>query len=173
MPKLKRIGYAILKLAHLLFTSLWIGGAFCLILLLTLGLGGDATHPVVVAIQIVDLAVVVPAAAGSLLTGILFSSVTHWGYFKHRWIMAKYLINLIPILLGAFIQAPWLEHMLALARAYNLPGGLPAEFFHYRDWFLAFTVGQWALLLVAVYLSIFKPTLRARSAPPVRQAPAV
>jgi uncharacterized membrane protein len=162
MPKLKRTGYAVLKFVHIVSNALWLGGALGMIFLLTLGLQSTNTYAITTAIQILDLGVVVPSASISLITGIIFSSMTHWGFMKHRWIIAKYVINLVPVLLGALVQAPWLVNMLELAKS-MLPGsGLSPEFLSLRNQFLIFTIIQWILLVMAVYLSIFKPSLKSK-----------
>ncbi len=173
-PKLKRTGHSTLKLIHLLLNACWIGGGLGMILLLTIGYQmGDARF-ITLAIQILDLGVVVPAAIGSLLTGIAFSLLTHWGITKHRWIIAKYVINLIPVITGPIVQAPWLVRLDELSRALAPGAALPAEFLQFRGLFLAFTAAQWCLLLIAVYLSVFKPALRARrNAQGTGRAPAV
>ena len=116
------------------------------------------------AIQILDLGIVVPSASISLITGIIFSSMTHWGFMKHRWIVVKYTINLVPVVLGALVQAPWLVSMIELAKNMRSGSSLPPEFLSLRNQFLIFTILQWVLLIIAVYLSIFKPSLKFKSA---------
>lgn len=163
LPKLKKTGHSTLKLVHLFFNAFWIGGGLGMILLLTIGLQLGDVRAITTAVQILDLGIVVPSAFGSLLTAILFSSLTHWGFVKHRWIIAKYVINLFPVLAGPVLQAPWLIRMDEISRTLAPGAGLPGEYLDLRNLFLAFTVIQWSFLLVAVYLSVFKPTLRARA----------
>lgn len=162
-PKLKKSGYSVLKLLHILFNSFWLGGALGMILLLTLGLQPANAHGITKAVHILDLGVVVPSAFGSLVTGILFSTMTHWGFAKHRWIVAKYVINLIPVITGAFLQAPWLIQMVELSADINASTGFNASFLTLRTYFLSFVIFQLALLFLAAYLSVFKPTLKAKA----------
>lgn len=160
--RLKKTGHSLLKLVHLFFNACWIGGGLGMILLLTIGSKLGEVQHITVAIQVLDLGVVVPSAIGSLLTGLGFSLFTQWGFVKHRWILVKYAINLIPVIAGPILQAPWLVRMDEIARSLTPGATLPAEFGQVHDLFLAFTVAQWGLLLVAIYLSVFKPALRLK-----------
>ncbi len=162
MPKLKKTGHSTLKMIHLFFNACWIGGGLGMILLLTIGLQNGDVRAITTTVQILDLGIVVPSAFGSLVTAILFSILTPWGFVKHRWIVAKYAINLIPVVAGPVLQAPWLVRMDEISRTLSPGATLPGEFLDMRNLFLAFTAIQWVLLLVAVYLSVFKPAFRAR-----------
>jgi hypothetical protein len=163
MPNLTKKGYSFLKFSHVTFDALWIGGGLAMLELFLFRMGGNS-YAVMTAIQIIDLGIVVPSALGSLITGVLFSWLTHWRFIKHRWIVFKYLINLLPVSLGAFVQAPWLVRMLEISKSYPLNALVDTEFHTLWVRFMAFTAIQWLLLLVAVYLSIFKPSLGRRKA---------
>ncbi len=158
MPKLPKNGYFTLKFFHVLFDAMWIGCGPVMLYLFLFRIQ-EHSHAIMTAIQIIDLGVVVPSAAGSLITGVLFSIFTHWRFIKHRWIVLKYLINLIPASLGAFVQAPWLVRMLAISESFPANALADPEFHLLWSRFLIFTAIQWILLLTAVYLSIFKPGL--------------
>ena len=159
MIKLKKNGYLTLKLIHIILACTWIGGAVAALFLLLFRLNGENAYGVMTAFQIIDLGIIVPSNAGSLLTGLLFSLMTHWGFTKHRWIVAKYLINLIPAILGAVLFAPLLIRMLEIANAIGADIVLRNEFYNLRNNFALLITGQLLLLLTAVYLPLFKPSL--------------
>jgi hypothetical protein len=42
---------------------------------------------------IVETILRIPGAIGSLLSGLVYSLFTYWGWFKHRWITVNWCIN--------------------------------------------------------------------------------
>lgn len=162
MARLGKRGYPILKLVHLIVVGTWIGGGVCLLLLLSLGLRGGDVAGMLSAVRIVDLMVVVPAAAGTLVTGVLFSTLTNWGFIKHRWIVAKYAVNLIPVVLGGIIPAPHLVGMMRIAAQEGSNALTNPVFLHHKYVFTQFLIPQFVLILVAFWLSVFKPRLELR-----------
>ncbi|HUI72973.1 MAG TPA: hypothetical protein VL354_20805, partial [Spirochaetia bacterium] len=89
----------------------------------------------------------------------LFSFMTPWGFFKHRWIVAKYLINLVPLVLGATCLAPWILGMLEQAQRLGVNVLNDPLFLKRQSLFTSFVAVQFFLLLGAIYLSVFKPKL--------------
>ena len=157
--KLNKNGYLILKFSHIVLACTWIGGGVAALFLLIFRLDDGHAYGVLTAFQIIDLGIIVPANIGSLITGLLFSIATHWGFTKHRWIILKYLINLIPAILGAILFAPWLIRMMEIAETIGTDAALRQEFYALRNNFALLIAGQLLLLLVAVYLPLFKPGL--------------
>ena len=43
--------------------------------------------------KLIDDFVIIPGGVGSLLTGLLYSIFTNWGWFKHKWVTTKWAIN--------------------------------------------------------------------------------
>lgn len=158
--RLGRRGYAALKVTHLFFAGTWVGAGLCMVLVLTMIPQTTDVHAMVMAVHILDLGVAVPSAAASLLTGILFSSLTHWGFLRHRWIIAKYVINLVPVVGGPFCLAPWVLGMLEQSRTQGTAVLSDPLFLQRMSRFTWFVIIQYGLLLVAMYLSVFKPRLR-------------
>lgn len=163
MPKLGKSGYSRLKAVHIFFVSTWLGGGVCLLLLLLVGLNGKDISGMLEAIRIVDLFVIIPAAVASLITGILFLTMTSWGFFKHRWIIAKYVINLLPVCFGGIVLAPNLLGMIEIAHKTGTKAVLSPAFIYHKNIFTFFVMLQFILLVVALYLSVFKPRMRLSS----------
>ncbi len=161
ISKLKKKGYLTLKFIHIILACTWIGGALAALFLL-LRLSDENAHGFLIAFQVIDLGIIVPSNIGSLITGLLFSSMTHWGFIKHRWIVVKYLINLIPAILGAILFAPWLLRMLEISNQLGSHTALRSELYSLRNNFALLISGQLLLLLVAVYLPLFKPGFTIR-----------
>jgi len=98
-----------LKGAHLIFVCLWVGGALGVMVIQNGGGAGEALFGRDVAARLVDDFVVIPGAMGSLLTGLIYSLFTPWGFFKHRWVAVKWFITLYGVLFGTFFLGPWLN----------------------------------------------------------------
>ncbi|MGH2772099.1 MAG: DUF2269 domain-containing protein [Actinomycetota bacterium] len=97
-------------------------------------------------------AVIVPLSFASLITGLVQSLGTHWGLFRHHWVLAKLVINVFAnaVLL---IYLPSLER-LGAAAAEAGSGELAAL----RDSSpILHSSAALALLLVATVLGVYKP----------------
>lgn len=60
--------------------------------------------------------VIIPAALGSLLTGLMGSWLTPWGFFRHRWLTVKWIVTVTIVVGSAVITAPWDREMEAISR---------------------------------------------------------
>jgi len=109
MKKVGADGQKFLKIMHLIMAGLWLGGAFGLTLMTVfLGPGdsGGELYAYDMARKFVDDWLVIPGAMGCLLTGLLISLLTPWGFFKHRWVALKWLLTVSCILFGTFVLGP-------------------------------------------------------------------
>lgn len=96
----------------------------------------------------------VPFSIASLVTGIIQSLVTKWGLFRHYWVLAKLLINVLAsVILLSYTQTLrsladvavkqlWSNEELAILRS-------PTTAIH--------GIGGLLLLVLATVLSIYKP----------------
>ncbi len=153
---------------HILFAATWIGGVIGL-LMLSLAFAHPASGSALVAIRralvLLDYIIIIPAAFGSLGSGLLFCWLTNWGFAKYRWVMLKWTMTASMILFGTFFLGPWVDGSAALAKeltdsALSDPG--------YAD--LAFKVSvfsaaQLALLVGLIFVSAFKPWGRRNKQP--------
>ena len=156
MSALSRTGYQVVKAFHLFFVSVWLGSWLCLLLLLLVPVGNAGLPPILKAESQIHLTIVIPSVIGSLITGIIFSGATKWGFFKHRWIIIKYVANIFPIVGGALIFVPSLRGMTNIAN--SSPGVLanPA-YIADRNAAVLFLLIQFVFVCGAIYLSVFKP----------------
>ncbi len=53
-----------------------------------------------------------PMADASAFTGIMLAAATPWGFFRHWWVLAKFLITLVQLYLGIFLLSPALAGSL-------------------------------------------------------------
>ena len=159
MKTLGANGIKTLKIVHLLFAFMWIGGAFSMILLLF------TTSPAEIGemymrsrvLQLIDDWLIIPGAVGCLLTGVVYGIWSKWGFFKHRWITIKWILTFAMVLFGTFAMGPWVN-----GNVYSVD-----EMFRYttensefaRNVSLSAICGsiQTACLLFIVVISVLKP----------------
>jgi len=93
-----------LRVCHILTASLWFGGVAAVLV----G-GGAALYP----------RLIFPAALLTVTVGFLYSACTPWGFFRFRWVTAKWVLTLLALLL-ACLGALWdaaPEGFIAFAQA--------------------------------------------------------
>lgn len=148
-----------LKTVHIVLASLWLGGALS-VLALQVGLhatsGGELFgHDV--AMKLVDDFVIIPAAIGTLLTGLLYSVFTKWGFFRHGWVIAKWVITLAGIVFGTFWLGPWLNALPPLSASLGMDALAWPEYLALKSANAWGALVQVSALALAVWLSVFKP----------------
>ena len=111
VKKLTPKGIKILKIFHILFAIMWIGGALALILSLCF------LHPTTpegyylrsISVKLFDYFLIIPGAIGLLITGLIYGIWTNWGFFKHKWIIVKWILIVAQTILGITIGLLWIE----------------------------------------------------------------
>ena len=162
---LGRAARNLLLAAHLLCAATWIGGVAALVLVSALGrtaASGDALALARTALAWVDRALIVPACLGSLATGFLCSWRTPWGFFRHGWVSAKWVITVSMILFGALCLGPWVDDTAARAAKEGLAAASDPAWARRAAMVQGFGVGQLVLLVGMILLSTFKPSGKRR-----------
>ncbi|MCL2337587.1 MAG: hypothetical protein FWC60_09230 [Firmicutes bacterium] len=160
MKKLGTPGRAWLKSFHIFFVCLRIGaGATMLLLAFVRGhiTSGEELWAVNKSIKLIDDYIIIPTAMGCLITGLLFSWLTNWGFFKHIWIIIKYLITIEAILFGTFCLGPWTNGMEAISKLEGLAALQNSLYLHFAEMIRYFSPLQVLLLVLAAFISVFKP----------------
>jgi uncharacterized membrane protein len=161
MPKLKAKGLKWLKSFHLIAVSCWVGGAVSLILLYFLknGVAEDGVlYGINRSIHHVDMAVVViPGAFGCLATGLIYSLFSDWGFFKHTWLIFKWIITVTAILFGTFFLGPWESTMMEISGKLGMSSLSDQAYLYNEKMNLTFGTIQVLVLMATIFISIFKP----------------
>jgi uncharacterized membrane protein len=161
MIKFKSRGLKWLKGFHLIAVSSWIGGALSLILLYLLKkdvADGQILYGINQSIHHVDMAVVViPGAFGCLLTGLIYSTFSNWGFFKHGWIIFKWIVTVAAILFGTFYLGPWETNMMEISSKLGMKALSDPDYIYNQKMNLIFGTLQCLVLMITVFVSIFKP----------------
>ncbi len=86
MKKLGSRGQKWLKSFHLSFACLWLGGAVSVTLMnfFMTAKNGMQLYGISLSMKFVDDFIIIPGAMGCLLTGLIYSLFTKWGWFKHN-----------------------------------------------------------------------------------------
>jgi uncharacterized membrane protein len=166
MRKLGAKGLKWLKGFHLIAVSCWIGGAVALMSLYFLKNGvtnGDVLYGINRSIHHVDIAIVViPGAFGCLLTGLVYSLFSRWGFFKHKWMVFKWIVTVAAILFGTFFLGPWETAMMEISGKLGISSLQDPSYLYNQKMNVLFGGMQCLLLMVTLFVSIFKPWKKKR-----------
>lgn len=116
MKKLGAKGVKVLKTVHLLLIMMWVTGVLAMaVLFLLKPQSGDELYMLLDIILFIDWVFVIPGALLSVIVGIIYGIFTNWGFFKHRWILIKWIVSVVVILVGILYFSPNLEQALEIA----------------------------------------------------------
>ena len=118
MIKLGTTGLKVLKISHLLFAVMWIGGVMALV---SLQLGANPNtkemmYMAAISHLIVDEFFLIPGGVGILITAIMYGTFTGWGFFKHRWLAVKWILTVLLVIIGAGYMGVTIKENVAYAQ---------------------------------------------------------
>lgn len=145
---------------HVASGGIWLGTAVCIIVIALSNrstMNGDALYAVNAVIKLLDDFVIIPAAILSLITGGLLSWLTIWGFFKHYWVIAKWIATVTLIVFGTFWLGPWANAMTSISDAERLQAWQnPLYVFDGKAVLLGASIQAFCLLSV-IAVSVLKP----------------
>ncbi len=153
-------GQKILKIFHLVTAGLWIGGAAALnLMLLFLGPGrsGPELYGYDLARKFVDDGIIIPGAMGCLVSGLLISWLTPWGFFKHRWVAVKWVLTVALILFGTFYLGPRVNGQPPLSGSLGLSALADPVYQGHLSDNIAGGLVQMGFILFLAAISVLKP----------------
>ncbi|MBD8349010.1 MULTISPECIES: hypothetical protein [unclassified Dysgonomonas] len=159
MKKLGSKGIKVLKILHLIFAMIWTSGAIAMVLItfLSKAQSVDELHMKYSILLVVDNWLIITGAMTSLVIGIVYGIFTNWGFFKHRWIIVKWIITVAQILFGTFAYHPALTQNLSLISELKEEVVFNAEFIANNRFMEISGFFQSGLLLFMIVISVFKP----------------
>jgi hypothetical protein len=161
--RLKKNGYNILKIFHIIFASNWLTSAISFTYLLLI-INAENVSGILNTIHLVDMAITIPSGILCFVTGMLFSLFTNWGFIKHRWVVVKYGITVISCCAGPIMLSPSLNKMLGLIETLENNALFDTVFIQSYTTFLIFNILNVVLFLFAFVISVIKPKFGKRSA---------
>ncbi len=133
LPKANRMAKRTIDLVRLFAASVWLGG-FAVLFVLTLNDGaalGLSNLDAPVAIDAFRSQFIVPCIPFLMATAVLYGVLTLWGFAKHSWLVAKWVLSIVVI--AGFALLP----------------------------FSTATVGAMLVCVIALFaLSVFKPGMK-------------
>lgn len=160
-------GLKILKICHLMFATMWIGGVMAFVSL-QLGQTSQTKEIMYAAAQshlIVDEYFLIPGGIGIVVTAILYGSLTKWGFFKQRWLVVKWILTVLLVALGAGYMGTTIKENMVYAQkvlAENADTGI--FFANVRHVAIAGIVQLIAFVYIIV-ISVVKPWKKQKNLP--------
>ncbi|MFT5749677.1 MAG: putative membrane protein [Ancylomarina sp.] len=149
-----------LKSIHVLVAGIWITTGLVMFLLHFMRSSvetGEQLHLLNQIIHFIDMKILVPAAMLCLITGWLYSQFTKWGYFKHGWMIFKWAITLLIIILGTIFSGPWITEMVKISGDLGLEALSNLEYQQLDRYQTLMGVCMNGTLIIAIFISVFKP----------------
>jgi len=149
-----------LKSIHLLCASVWLSSVLMLLLVPLLqgpSTSDDGLRMFIRVYHFIDLKILTPAAALTLLTGLVYSIFTQWGFTKHGWIIFKWVVTLFMVLWGTFHLGPSVERLLAWSKQGHTAMAQTPEFHQVMQLGLGAAILNLTLLVLAFIASVYKP----------------
>ncbi len=164
MKKLTSNQTKILKIFHILFTIMWIGGALALVLTLSFlkPTTAEGFHMRSIAVRIFDYFLIIPGAIGLLLSGVIYGIWTNWGFFKHNWIIVKWILIAGQVALGVIIGLLWIEPNVFEPSEMNNYITMQDMVQHNVRQAIIWGSVQITGLIAVVYISVVKPWKRRK-----------
>lgn len=140
---------------HLTSSVGWIGAAAAFLALAITAVGardGQLARSAYIAMPVLISYVIVPAACGALLTGLVSALGTQWGLFRHYWVLTKLLLTTFAFVVLLVQIAP----IRRLAEGAADPASSIAHL-HGAKRPLVHSVGGLLVLLAVQVLGVYKP----------------
>ena len=159
MKKLPSNAIKILKICHLLFSVMWLGGAMVLTIVSFSVIPSTFQEARIYAhlLDFIDKWMIIVGANGILVTGLVYSIWTNWGFTKYRWVIVKWTIVVLQILYGTFVLGPWITENINIVEGVD-PGIFPNETFSSNLRKTAVWGSLQAIFLLFLFvISVWKP----------------
>ena len=159
--KLSPKGQKILKIIHIVSVIAWVGSA-----IVTNSIrhwvpisDGASMYYMADFLEAVDMKILVPGAIACLITGLLYSLPTPWGFFKHKWVAVKWVLTILMIALGTFFKGPLVKENVVIS--HDLMTG-NAQGIADTYWHNVTANAKWGALLILLFaftiiISVLKP----------------
>lgn len=151
---------------HVIIGSLWFGAALCMVVISVLNrntVDGVALHALNTVLKHLDDYVVIPAATLSLTTGAILCGLTIWGFFRHYWVIAKWIATVTLIVTGTIWLGPWVNAITSISDVErDLAWNNPLYVFDQRGALIGGAI-QTVCILGIILISFVKPWGRRKT----------
>lgn len=156
MKTLGNTGQKWLKTIHIIAAILWIGCGVAMNLLrfAITPATPDGMAVLSLSIKILDDLLIFGGVLGILVTAIVYGVWTKWGFFKHRWLLVKWIMTIAIVLIGWIIMGPTVNGNVHAPEWYH---SNMATYKANLDVSAVWGPVQLLLLILVVIISVFKP----------------
>ena len=159
-----------LKVFHILFGIMWIGGVMALVSIM-LGVQPQSVEQMYAVAKdhlVIDKFFLIPGGIGIVLTALVYSIFTKWGFFKVKWVGVKWVLTVVLVLIGKIYMGVTIEKNMDYA-AMMLTEPLPVEPFLTNVRYVAIAgIVQLVGFTAVLILSVWKPWTKSRKNLPIR-----
>lgn len=159
MKKLSSYAIKILQVLHFVFSFMWLGGAMALTIISfsIIPLTSQEVFIYSHLLDFIDRWMIIFGAYGILITGLVYSVCTNWGFTKYYWVTAKWVIVILQVLFGTFVLGPWVTENVKISESMNARSLPNQEFFSNLHKIAVWGSIQTIFLLLLLILSVWKP----------------
>jgi hypothetical protein len=153
--KLNKAGMQWMRVLHVFSVSIWFGSVVSIFGLAAICFFQLSENDFLIIAPLVPMLykeIVLPAAILTIIQGIIYGFFSGWGFFKHKWVLFKWILVLLTALCTGFGGIGQMFSVLAKAEAGYFAGG-----FADAGLVLLFISLQILFLLIMIVLSVFKP----------------
>lgn len=153
--KLDNLGMQWMRVLHVFSVSIWFGSVVCIFGLVTICFfQSNEKYFLIIAPLVPQLyqKIVMPAAAFTIIQGIVYGLFTSWGFFKYRWVLCKWILIPLLVLCTGVGGIGQMFSVLAKVENAHFVGG-----FADGGLVLLFVSLQILFMLVMTVLSVVKP----------------
>ncbi|GAB4192042.1 MAG: hypothetical protein Kow00108_26710 [Calditrichia bacterium] len=156
---LKAKGRKLLLSVHISLIAIWVGALVaCMILAISKkSLGPDELFAVDFQIFLLYEYIITSVAIAVAITGILFSVMTKWGFFKYYWILLKWIAVTVIAFVIIVFATPAVNGSAALSDIFRAESTDMAYYLRSDNHVMMFTAIQLIVLLVIIFISVYKP----------------
>ena len=158
MIQLNTSGMKILKFFHIIFSTFWAGAVFYLFIGFMICKYQDENFIIgmIKGIDIYDKYIIVPSMLGLIITGLVYSIFTAWGFKKYYWIIIKWVMAISFVYIGSNIIDGLVSKLLTIISKNNFTKNDPEFLVELLKTQQVFGTMILMFIIVAL-LSIFKP----------------
>jgi hypothetical protein len=146
--------------SHIASGAIWFGTSLCMV---TIALSnshnsnGDELYAINSIMKLLDDFVIIPFATLSLVTGALLCWLTVWGFFKHYWVIVKWIATVILTVTGTIWLGPWVNAVTSISEVERLQALQNPLYVFDQKAVLIGGIIQTVCLLGIIAVSILKP----------------
>ena len=159
MARIGRKGRLWLRAFHVFFMGVYIGGnVITLVLFASMG-SAQSDGGLQAMYQICDkLSIpIAPCAIGTIVTGLLLSWLTPWGFFKHKWVVYTIAMAVLASLVYFTLSLQLFNKLAALVEAGGLRALQNPEYIGAWNRLIILAAVNLLLVISAGFVSVLKP----------------